>query len=182
MFNSKVNEIIGVRIIQALAVTDIRGTFSKFHPNNEFNSSLDSVAVSLNPTPGTIRGLHFQVEPYAEEKIVTCIQGSILDVIMDLRPSSPTHGKWISIELSATKPSHLYLPKGTAHGFQTIEPNSIVQYCLTSPYTPESSFSINPIGDLGIDWPIKNFIISDKDSDGVSISQALQKYADSLKD
>ena len=182
MFNGQVNEISGVRIIQSLPVTDTRGTFIKFHPNKEFNSSLDSVAVSLNPIPGTIRGLHFQVEPYAEEKIVTCIQGSILDVIVDLRPSSPTHGKWISIELSATKPSHLYLPKGTAHGFQTIEPNSIVQYCLTSPYTPESSFSINPIGDLDIDWPIKNFIISDKDSDGVSISQALQKYADSLKD
>jgi dTDP-4-dehydrorhamnose 3,5-epimerase len=182
MFNGQVNEISGVRIIQSLPVKDTRGTFIKCHPNKEFNSSLDSVAVSLNPIPGTIRGLHFQVEPYAEEKIVTCIQGSILDVIMDLRPSSPTHGKWISIELSATKPSHLYLPKGTAHGFQTIEPNSIVQYCLTSPYTPESSFSINPIGDLGIDWPIKNFIISDKDSDGVSISQALQKYADSLKD
>lgn len=182
MFNNQVNEISGVRIIQSLPVTDRRGTFTKFHPNKVFNSSLDSVAVSLNPTSGTIRGLHFQVEPFAEEKIVTCIQGSILDVIVDLRPSSPTHGKWISIELSATKPSHLYLPKGIAHGFQTIEPNSIVQYCLTSPYTPESSFSINPIGDLGIDWPIKNFIISDKDSDGVSISQALQKYADSLKD
>jgi dTDP-4-dehydrorhamnose 3,5-epimerase len=181
MFNCEVNEISGVRIIQTPAVTDLRGTFSKFHPNKEFNSSLDSVAVSLNPTPGTIRGLHFQVEPYAEEKIVTCIQGSILDVIVDLRPGSPTHGKWTSIELNATKPSHLYLPKGMAHGFQTIEPNSIIQYCLTSPYTPKSSFSINPLGDLDIDWPIKNFIISDKDSNGISISQALQKYAHPLE-
>ncbi len=170
----------GVRIIQTQAVTDPRGTFTKFCPDKEFVSSLDSVAVSLNPIPGTIRGLHFQIEPCAEEKIVTCIQGSILDVIVDLRPGSITQGKWASLELNAIHPSQLYLPKGIAHGFQTIEPNSIIHYCLSSPYSPESSFSINPFNELEIEWPIKKFIISDKDTNGISISLAIQKYTASL--
>ena len=180
MFKCQINEIDGVKIIETIAATDSRGTFSKFYPNKEFVSSLGSVAISLNPIPGTIRGLHFQIEPFAEEKIVTCIQGSILDVIVDLRPGSTTQGKWASIELNSIHPSQLYLPKGVAHGFQSIEPDSIIHYCLSTAFSPESSFSINPLSDLDIDWPIKKFLISDKDSSGISISQAMQKYAASL--
>ena len=100
---------------------------------------------------------------------------------MDLRPSSKTFGKWSSIELNGVNLTQLYLPKGIAHGFQTLSQNSIVHYCLTSKYEPNSSYVINPFGDLGIDWPIKQYSISDRDRDGISLSSAVQKYAESLK-
>jgi dTDP-4-dehydrorhamnose 3,5-epimerase len=140
------------------------------------------VAVSINPSIATVRGLHFQVEPHAEEKLVSCIQGSVFDVIVDLRPNSSTFGNWTSFELNSSNNIQVYLPKGIAHGFQTLEPDSIVFYSLGAPYAPESSYSINPFGDLGIDWPLETKSISNKDNDGVSFQFGAQKYAESLKD
>jgi dTDP-4-dehydrorhamnose 3,5-epimerase len=125
--------------------------------------------------------MHFQIEPFAEEKLITCIQGSIFDVIVDLRPHSLTYGKWASFELSATNSLQLYLPKGVAHGFQTLVPDSIVHYCLSSTYSRESSFAINPFGDLEIPWPIKKSIFSERDASGLSLSEAGQKYSLSLE-
>lgn len=181
MLNNDVSEIDGIRISKVKSVTDTRGTFIKFHPLIELENSLNSVALSFNPNVGTIRGLHFQVAPFAEEKLLTCVQGSIFDVAVDLRLSSKTFGKWASIELSATNALQVYLPIGVAHGFQTLMPDSIIHYSLTSTYTPQSSYTINPFGDLGIDWPVKQYSISDRDRDGISLSSAVQKYAESLK-
>ena len=177
----KVPEIDGVRVIQLDTFTDPRGTFVKFEPMLQFEDRLDSVALSSNHKKGTIRGLHFQVEPFGEEKLVTCIQGTIFDVVVDLRPNSKTVGKWCSFELSAKNAIQLYLPKGVAHGFQTLTSDSSLHYCLSSTYSPDNSFSIAPFGELDIDWPIKDFSISERDSNGLSISIGLQKYADSLK-
>jgi len=177
----KVSEIEGIRITQLTSVTDARGSFAKFHPLKEFGNSLDSIAFSSNSKLGTIRGIHFQVEPFAEEKLITCVQGTIFDVAVDLRPNSQTFGMWTSIELSAKNAFQLYLPKGIAHGFQTLEQNSIVHYILSSPYSPEFSFAIDPIGDLGIEWPIDVNSISDRDRGGISFSVAGKKYADSQK-
>ena len=181
MTTNRVPEIEGIRITQATSVSDVRGTFIKFHPLREFEDSLDSVALSFNPNLGTIRGLHFQVEPFAEEKLVACVQGSIFDVIVDLRPGSRTFGRWTSFELSAANAFQAYLPKGIAHGFQTLVPDSIIHYGLGASYSPESSYAIDPFGDLGIDWPLKERSISEKDARGVSLSFAAQKYAESLK-
>jgi dTDP-4-dehydrorhamnose 3,5-epimerase len=130
--------------------------------------------------PGTIRGLHFQIEPFAEEKLVTCVLGSIFDVIVDLRPDSTTFGKWTSYELSVSNSIQLYLPKGVAHGFQTLTSNSVIQYCLSAPYSPENSFAINPIGDLGVKWPIGEFTLSERDASGLNFFQAEKVYFDSL--
>jgi dTDP-4-dehydrorhamnose 3,5-epimerase len=181
MILHKVPEIDGIRITQVTSVTDDRGSFVKFHPPREFENSLDSVAFSVNLNIGTIRGIHFQVEPFAEEKLVTCVQGTIFDVAVDLRPNSETFGMWASFELSATNALQVYLPKGIAHGFQSLERNSIVHYILSSPYSPEYSHTIDPFGDLGIDWPMKVNSISERDRDGISFSAAGKKYADSLK-
>lgn len=159
----------------------MRGSFIKFHPLEEFENSLDSVAVSFNPTLGTLRGLHFQVEPFAEEKLVTCIQGSIFDVLVDLRPNSPTLGKWTSFQLSADNRLQVYVPKGIAHGFQTTKSDSIVHYCLSSSYSPESSYAIDPLGDMNIDWPLKSTAVSERDSGGITVDSAAQKYSESLK-
>jgi dTDP-4-dehydrorhamnose 3,5-epimerase len=178
---NRVSEIDGIRIIQANLVSDTRGTFVKFQPLIEFENSLDSTAFSLNPHVGTIRGMHFQVEPFAEEKLVTCVQGSIFDVVVDLRPNSESFGMWTSFELSASNAKLAYLPKGVAHGYQTLAPNTIVHYSISSPYSAESSYAINPFGGgLHIDWPLKVHLLSERDSSGISLSAAGQKYAESL--
>jgi len=172
--------IKGIRVTQTKSVNDARGTFIKFHPMKSLGERLDSVALSINPQIGTVRGMHFQVEPFAEEKLITCIQGSVFDVVVDLRPNSHTFGKWTSFELSANDTLQVYLPKGLAHGFQTLMPNSIIHYSLTSIYSPESSYAINPFGDLKIDWPIRRYSISERDSAGITFLEAAQRYADSL--
>jgi dTDP-4-dehydrorhamnose 3,5-epimerase len=177
----KVSEIEGVRISSIKSSSDDRGTFVKFNPVIEFNSAIDSIAISFNPIMGTIRGLHFQTEPYAEEKLVTCIRGAIFDVIVDLREDSETFGKWASLELSSTNALQVYLPKGVAHGFQTLLSDSVIHYGLGAPYVPEFSYSINPFGDLGIDWPLEATFVSDGDKSGVSFLFAAQQYSESLK-
>jgi len=181
MINNQVPEIEGVRIIQYKSASDDRGSFIKFHPLMELENSLDSVALSFNPNLGTIRGLHFQAEPFAEEKLVACVQGSIFEVIVDLRRNSLTFGKWASFELSAINTLQVYLPKGVAHGFQTLKPDSIVHYSLSSAYAAEFSYAINPFGDVGIQWPIKAHSVSDRDASGISLELAAQKYAESLQ-
>lgn len=178
---NEVAKIDGIRITRINSSSDLRGTFTKFHPVQEFENILDSVALSFNPKLGTLRGLHFQVEPFAEEKLITCVQGAIFDVIVDLRPNSKTLAKWKSFVLSAENGLQIYLPKGVAHGFQTLMSDSIVHYSLTSVYSPKSSYSISPFCDLGFEWPLKDFIVSDRDMAGVSVSLGAQKYSESLE-
>lgn len=180
MTPERVADIEGVRIRPIHSVTDERGSFFKFHPELEIKSPLDSVALTFNPNTGTVRGLHFQLEPFAEEKLVTCIQGSIFDVIVDLRPDSRTFGKWTSFDLNQENLLQVYLPKGIAHGFQTLTPNSVVHYCLSNKYAPEFSYAINPFGDLNISWPISADYVSEKDKGGLTFSCAAEKYALSI--
>jgi dTDP-4-dehydrorhamnose 3,5-epimerase len=115
-------EIEGVQLVNAFSTSDSRGSFVKFFPGNLLFEKLDSVAISTNPKMGTIRGIHFQIEPFAEEKIISCIQGSTFEVIVDLRPNSKTVGKIATFELSKENAKQVYLPKGIAHGFQTLAP------------------------------------------------------------
>ena len=172
--------IEGVRVSKCEVFSDGRGRFSKFFPFESSQNSKTSFAASFNPVKGTIRGLHFQIEPYAEEKHITCVQGSIFDVIVDLRSESKSFGRWMSIEMSATNAIQIYLPKGVAHGFQTLEANSIVQYVLIGAYSPEHAHTIDPFGDLEIRWPIDASLVSESDSNGISFSLASQKYVESL--
>jgi dTDP-4-dehydrorhamnose 3,5-epimerase len=174
------SEIEGVRMIDVSSYLDSRGTFTKFQPQKFFLEKLNSVAVSVNPSTGTIRGLHFQIEPFAEEKLISCIQGSVLEVLVDIRPHSASFGKYAAFELSQNSKNQVYVPKGIAHGFQTLVPNTILHYFLTSEYSEECSYSINPFGELNIDWPISDYILSEKDSSGVSLEYAAEKYSNSL--
>jgi dTDP-4-dehydrorhamnose 3,5-epimerase len=177
-----ISEIDGIIIKEIKTVADARGSFGKFHPSSDFENSSDSIAFSINPNVGIIRGLHFQIEPFAEEKLISCIQGAIFDVVVDLRPGSKTFGMWASIHLSMKNALILYLPKGIAHGFQTLEPNSIVLYSLSAPYASDFSCAINPFGSLGIAWPLEVRSISDRDVNGMTFSIAANMYAVSLKD
>lgn len=181
MTQISVTEIEGVFVVKSISVSDSRGTFIKVQPSEVLQGNLDSVAVSINPKLGTIRGLHFQIEPFAEEKIITCVQGSIFDVVVDIRPQSKTFGKWATFELSGKNGIQAYLPKGIAHGFQTLQSDTIIQYCLSASYSSEFACSIDPFCELQINWPLREFSISERDASGLSFSIAASKYAQALE-
>ena len=108
--------------------------------------------------------MHYQISPHEEEKIVSCIRGSIYDVILDLRPKSRTCYQWMAVELTADNFRMLYIPKGCAHGFQTLEDNTLVYYQMTTSFYPESARVIRyDDPKFAIEWPVDKKIISEKD-------------------
>jgi len=108
--------------------------------------------------------MHYQISPHEEEKIVSCIRGSIYDVILDLRQKSSTCHQWMAVELTADNFRMLYIPKGCAHGFQTLEDNSLVYYQMTNCFYPESARGIRfDDPKFAIEWPVDKKIISEKD-------------------
>jgi dTDP-4-dehydrorhamnose 3,5-epimerase len=148
---------------------DHRGIFEKPHVSNQYKDStiftnLQEVNLSLTNEIGTIRGFHQQIEPDAETKIVTCVSGSVFDCVIDLRRNSKTFGGVFSIKLSANSGVSLMIPKGFAHGFQSLETSSALLYCVDSRYSPNSQTGINPLSSELIDlWPLKVRDISEQD-------------------
>jgi dTDP-4-dehydrorhamnose 3,5-epimerase len=148
---------------------DERGFFARAFCVNEFdNVQLDHNIVQINNSlskdKGTLRGIHYQLAPKAETKIVRCIRGSLYDVIVDLRPDSPTFLKWFGAELSAENRTMMFVPKGFGHAFMTLEENTEAFYMVTEFYAPEYERGIrwnDP--KINIQWPIEPVIISDKD-------------------
>ena len=120
---------------------------------------------------GSIRGMHFQLSPYKEEKIVTCISGSIFDVVVDLRKKSKTYGKHFSIQISQNSNFSLFIPEGFAHGFMCLSKTCIIYYKCTNYRHEKSEVTLRwNDKDLKIKWPIKKPILSKKDSLGISLS------------
>jgi dTDP-4-dehydrorhamnose 3,5-epimerase len=175
-------EIEGVKAIEAKRNPDNRGSFTKFFQVDEYRSmgsslNIDSLAFSENASTGTLRGLHFQVPPHEERKLILCLEGRIFDVIVDLRPDSSTVGCWTSIELDANDPTTLILPKGIAHGFQTLTPDTKVLYGIDGEYVPSSGRSLlysDPT--LGISWPLPISQISTKDKSGILLAEAISLH------
>lgn len=148
---------------------DERGFFSRFFCQEEFsNHNLETNWVqannSLSTNIGTLRGLHFQQAPHSEVKLIRCIKGSIWDVIVDIRKNSPTYGSWFGSELTSDNRRMMYVPKGFAHGFISLEEASEILYLVSEPYNPlfERTLKWNDIFH-GIKWPIEPTTISDKD-------------------
>ena len=120
---------------------------------------------SLTKNKGTIRGLHYQMDPDGEDKIIQCLHGAIYDVVLDLREGSPTNGQWVAEELNAENGMMMLVPKGCAHGFQTLANDCVVQYLVSAYYAPGSERGVrwnDPV--FGIHWPVKDAIVSEKDS------------------
>lgn len=148
---------------------DDRGFFARLFCQNEFdNHSLDRNIVQINNSlskdKGTLRGIHYQLAPKAETKIVRCIKGSLYDVIVDLRPDSKTFLKWFGATLSAENRTMMFVPKGFGHAFLTLEENTEAFYMVTEFYSPENERGLrwnDP--KIGIEWPIEPVIISEKD-------------------
>ncbi len=159
----------GAHIIDIERRCDDRGFFGRSFCQNEFAShglktAVAQCNVSFNTKKGTLRGMHFQLPPRAEAKLVRCTRGAIYDVIIDLRPESPTYCEWISVELTADNCRMLYIPEGWAHGFQTLENDSEVFYQMFEFYAPDQARGVrwdDPA--FGITWPIPNPVISEKD-------------------
>ena len=166
-------KIKGVYLIEPELITDERGFFARSFCKEEFQkhgleTDIVQCNISYNKKKGTLRGMHYQVPPFEEAKIVSCTKGSIYDVVVDLRRDSPTFRNWHAVELSADSYRMLYIPKGCAHGFQTLEDNCIVYYQMGEYYHPEYSRGIrwdDPA--IGIVWPIPAGIISVKDQNYV---------------
>lgn len=160
-----------VKIIQPKRFGDHRGFFSETYSRSAFAEAgitLDFVQDnhSLSAAVGTLRGLHFQAPPFAQDKLVRVPRGRILDVAVDIRASSPDFGKFVAVELSAENWWQLLVPAGFAHGFVTLEPDTEVLYKVSAPYAPEHDRGVafdDPA--IGIDWGFapETLILSDKD-------------------
>ena len=181
MIHKNVEVLEGVRIFATKQTSDIRGTFTKFELGNLVKVESISIAISNNPKVGTLRGMHFQSAPFSEEKIVSCVQGAIFDVAIDLRPSSATFGNWMSLEINALNSLHVVLPKGVAHGFQTLSSSCVVHYVLTNTFSPKHSMTMSPFSIPGLEWPVKDCIVSDKDRAGMTLEKAARTYSESIK-
>lgn len=163
---TKLKEVL---IIEPKVYGDNRGWFTESWSKYEFEKKglvLDFVQDnhSFSEKAGTLRGLHFQIEPKAQTKLVRCTRGAILDVAVDVRKGSPTYGQWVSVELSEENKKQLLIPRGFAHGFVTLSDNTEVQYKADEYYSPEhdAGFAWNdPF--VSVDWKTFNPILSDKD-------------------
>lgn len=156
----------GLFIIDSKIFKDKRGIFvkvfhRKFFEANNIASDVRESFYSIS-RKNVIRGMHFQLPPDDHEKFVFCVHGKILDVILDIRKGSPTYGKFYSIELSGRDGLIVYIPKGFAHGFLSLEDNSIVVYMTTKEYSPEKDYGIR-WDSFGFNWNVNNPIISPKD-------------------
>ena len=150
---------------------DHRGYFSETFRDDWFRKNVADVGFvqdnqSLSATPGTLRGLHFQLDPCSQGKLVRCLAGEIFDVGVDIRVGSPTFGQWAGAHLSADNGCQLWVPPGFAHGFVTLAPDTIVHYKVTSHYShPHDRGMAWDDPDIGIDWPLGSLqvVLSDKD-------------------
>lgn len=161
--------IVGARLITPSPHQDERGRFMRAWCSREFSEhAIDFSPVQSNlgfsKKKGTVRGMHFQVSPALEAKLVRCTRGSIFDVVLDLRPDSPSHGNWYGAELSAENGHMLYVPEDCAHGYQTLEDDTEVFYMTSEFYTPSAAGGVrfdDPA--FGIQWPMTATMVSDQD-------------------
>ena len=162
--------IEGVAIIDLELREDDRGFFARSFDSSEFAAAglepvVDQCNISFNHKAGTLRGMHFQIAPHPEAKLVRCIRGSLVDVIVDMRPDSPTRLQHVAVELSAANRRSFYVPPYFAHAYLTLEDETEVMYQVSGSYAPAAERGLrwdDPA--LGIDWPVPVTTISTKDA------------------
>ena len=165
----QLTDLKDVRLVLLEPMRDDRGFFARTFCVEEFaahglETSYPQHSVSSSSRRGTVRGMHYQRAPHSEVKLVRCLKGAIWDVIIDIRGDSPTYCRWQAFELSSSNKRQLYIPKGFAHGFQTLSDDVIVNYLISEPYRLEAASGIrhnDPA--FNIAWPLAVSAISDKD-------------------
>jgi dTDP-4-dehydrorhamnose 3,5-epimerase len=162
-------ELSGARLIEAVPPRDARGSFEVFWESADLAAAgiqftPSNAHHSYNDRAGTLRGMHFQRAPHGQAKLVSCVRGKFLDVIVDVRPGSPTYLHWTAVELAAASGRAVYIPSGCAHGFVTLEDHSTVAYLIENDYRPEATATLrwnDPR--FGIQWPVSEPILSERD-------------------
>lgn len=162
-------DLAGAYLVELEPIRDDRGYFARTWCRRELarhglDEQLAQCSLSHNARRGTVRGMHFQRAPHEETKLVRCCRGAIYDVIVDVRPQSPTRGRWQGFELTADNDRMLYIPPGVAHGFQTLADDADVFYMISNWFEPSSAAGVrwdDPA--FGIRWPLPVSVISDKD-------------------
>lgn len=161
--------IRGAFLIDVEPVEDERGFFARTYDAGELRRRglephVEQCGVSFNRRKGTLRGMHYQRPPYAETKLVRCTHGAVYDVVIDLRPSSPSFRQWFAAELTAHNHRMLYVPEGLAHGFQTLEDESEVSYQISAPHHPQAAAGVrwnDPA--FAIRWPLEVTVVAGRD-------------------
>lgn len=162
--------LAGAFVIEMEPIADERGFFARSFCRTTLtahglNPEVDQCSVSFNKARGTLRGMHFQLAPAAEDKLVRCTAGAIFDAIVDIRRGSATFGRWFGLELSAANRQQLYIPKGFAHGFLTLADASEVHYQISTPFVASAARGVcwnDPA--IGIAWPFAPSVISTRDA------------------
>lgn len=168
--NFQESPLAGAFIIDMDRLEDERGFFARSYCVEEFiahglTATMPQSSVSLNTRLGTLRGLHYRAAPHAEDKLVRCTAGAIYDVIVDMRPDSPTLRRWFAVELSAANHRSVFVPKGVAHGYMTLRDETEVLYMISTPYVPGFDRGVrwnDPA--IGISWPMAPVVMSARDA------------------
>jgi dTDP-4-dehydrorhamnose 3,5-epimerase len=161
--------IDGAVLITPERIPDERGFFAQTWGQNDFEAQglrpcMLARNLSYNRLAGTLRGMHFQRAPHAEVKLVSCTKGAIFDVAIDLRPDSKTFRKWVAAELRAETGAMLYIPEGFAHGYLSLEPDTMVEYLMSAYYAPQAASGVrwnDPA--FGIQWPTTPQVMNERD-------------------
>jgi dTDP-4-dehydrorhamnose 3,5-epimerase len=160
----------GAFVIELEPISDERGFFARSYSTEDFArrglvTDFVQSGIAYNTRRGTLRGMHYQAAPHGEVKLIRCTAGAVYDVVVDLRPGSPTHKQWASVELSAENRRTLYVPEGFAHGYVTLTDGAELVYHMSAPYHAASARGVrwnDPA--FGIAWPLEPVVISDRDA------------------
>ena len=177
-------EIAGLWIIEPKVLSDSRGYFMESFKQEVFNQNVGKVDFiqenESGSSRGVLRGLHYQLAPYSQAKLMRVIEGTVLDVAVDLRKGSPTFGKYMAVELSGQNKRQFYIPQGFAHGFHVLSERAVFTYKVDNPYMPSHERSLRfDDPQIGIDWQItdpENVILSEKDKNAPLLAEADINY------
>jgi len=173
--------IEGVWLAESPVWRDDRGFFREWFKSEDIKNAtgrefgLEQANISLS-SRGTLRGIHYSIAPRGQAKWITCVAGSIKDVIVDIRPDSQTFGKWIEVELSGNSGKAVFISEGLGHGFVALEDKTAVAYLVSTPFSPTDEFEINPLDEkIGVNWgmDLRELRISDKDKKAPALAERL---------
>jgi dTDP-4-dehydrorhamnose 3,5-epimerase len=173
--------IKGAFVAESRLFTDERGFFREWFKSEEIKNAtgrafgIEQANISLS-SKGTLRGIHYSIAPRGQAKWITCVSGSIKDVIVDIRPDSKSFGKWIEVELRGDSGLAVFISEGLGHGFIALEDKTAVAYLVSTPFSPTDEFEINPLDErIGIKWGVdlSSLKISDKDKNAPTLAERL---------
>jgi dTDP-4-dehydrorhamnose 3,5-epimerase len=175
--------IDGVWLAESPVWSDSRGFFREWFKSEDVRAAtgrefgIEQANISLS-SRGTLRGIHYSVAPRGQAKWITCVSGSIKDVIVDIRPESKSFGQWIEVELRGDSGDAILISEGLGHGFLALEDNTAVAYLVSTPFSPADEFEINPLDEkIGINWgmDLSELKISDKDKNAPTLAERLSE-------